>query len=66
MKRQGRSSSLARAESVRKTIGPDMKDPSRLKAEGRSDKEPIASNKTREGRAVNRRIEIVLMREELK
>lgn len=58
--------SLARAESVRKTIAPDMKDPSRLKAEGRSDKEPIASNSTREGRATNRRIEIVLMREELK
>jgi len=58
--------SLARAESVLKTIAPDMADAARLKAEGRSDKEPIASNNTREGRATNRRIEIVLMREELK
>lgn len=57
--------SLARAESVRKSIAANMKDPSRLQAEGRSDKEPIASNKTKAGRATNRRIEIVLMREDL-
>jgi type VI secretion system protein ImpK len=36
-----------------------------LRAEGRSDSAPIASNSTKEGRATNRRIEIVLMREEL-
>jgi type VI secretion system protein ImpK len=57
--------SLARAESVRKSVASNMKDPSRLQAEGRSDKEPIASNKTRAGRATNRRIEIILMREDL-
>lgn len=57
--------SLARAESVRKTIAVDMNDASRLRAEGRSDTAPIASNSTKEGRATNRRIEIVLMREEL-
>jgi type VI secretion system protein ImpK len=57
--------SLARAEAVLKKITPEMEDGSRLRAEGRSDKEPIASNDTREGRATNRRIEIVLMREEL-
>tara|TARA_B100000767_G_scaffold198826_1_gene185738 strand:- start:389 stop:1840 length:1452 start_codon:yes stop_codon:yes gene_type:complete len=57
--------SLARAESVRKSIASNMDDPARLRAEGRSDKEPIASNKTRVGRATNRRIEIVLMREDL-
>ena len=57
--------SLARAESVRKSIASNMDDPARLRAEGRSDKEPIASNKTRAGRATNRRIEIVLMREDL-
>jgi len=54
--------SLARAESVAKMIATKVKDPSRLKPEGRSDKQPIAPNDTREGRAANRRIEIVLVR----
>ena len=57
--------SLARAETVRKTVsGVFAAQAARLKAEGRSDAEPIASNKTRDGRAKNRRIEIVLVREE--
>tara|TARA_R110002049_G_scaffold10127_3_gene50387 strand:- start:92499 stop:93872 length:1374 start_codon:yes stop_codon:yes gene_type:complete len=56
--------SLARAETVFNTIAPVFPDAKRLRAEGRSDKEPIASNKTSEGRAINRRIEIVLVREE--
>ena len=57
--------SLARAETVRKTVAPVFAEAAaRLRSEGRSDKEPIASNKTREGRAKNRRIEIVLVREE--
>ena len=55
--------SLARAESVLKTLGDTLADPARLKAEGRADKEPIAPNQTAEGRAANRRIEIVLIRE---
>ena len=37
-------------------------DPSRLSAEGRSDREPIADNETAEGRAANRRIEILLIK----
>ncbi len=57
--------SLARAEAVLKYIRKDVENPKRLRAEGRSDKEPIATNKTAEGRATNRRIEIVLVREEL-
>ncbi len=57
--------SLARAESVQETIASQMKDPTRLQAEGRADQEPIASNKTVEGRATNRRIEVVLVREKL-
>lgn len=56
--------SLARAESVMRTLADKIDDPERLKAEGRADKEPIASNDTREGRAKNRRIEIVLVRED--
>lgn len=56
--------SLARAESVMQRIAEDLDDPSRLKAEGRADREPIAPNDTAEGRAQNRRIEIVLVRTE--
>lgn len=56
--------SLARAESVKKFMEEHLTDPSRISAEGRSDKEPIESNATAEGRAANRRIEIVLLREE--
>ncbi len=36
----------------------------RLSAEGRADSEPIASNDTAEGRAENRRIEIILVKED--
>lgn len=56
--------SLARAESVMRKIADELEDPSRLKAEGQAEKHPIAPNDTREGRAKNRRIEIVLMRED--
>lgn len=55
--------SLARAESVMAQIAQHLSDASRLKAEGRADREPIESNDTREGRAANRRIEIVLLKE---
>lgn len=56
--------SLARAESVMKKLADTVADTSRLRAEGRADQEPIADNGTREGRARNRRIEIVLVRED--
>jgi type VI secretion system protein ImpK len=56
--------SLARAESVLKSLKGDVADSARLKAEGRADKEPIETNATAEGRAANRRIEIVLIREQ--
>ncbi|QDY70917.1 type VI secretion system protein TssL, long form [Qingshengfaniella alkalisoli] len=56
--------SLARAESVMKMIAPRLDDPSRLTAEGRADKQPIASNDTAEGRAENRRIEVLLVKED--
>ncbi|NDR59036.1 type VI secretion system protein TssL, long form [Aliiruegeria sabulilitoris] len=56
--------SLDRAKSVEKMIAAMLDNPRRLSAEGRADKEPIASNETKEGRAANRRIEVVLMRNE--
>ncbi|QYK42394.1 MAG: type VI secretion system protein TssL, long form [Paracoccaceae bacterium] len=56
--------SLARAESVLKQMEKHLDDPKRLSAEGRAEKEPIADNDTAEGRAENRRIEIVLLKAE--
>lgn len=57
--------SLARAESVKAFLAGHLDEPSRLKAEGRADREPIASNDSAEGRAANRRIEIVLVRKDV-
>ncbi len=54
--------SLARAEAVARMIGETIGDPSRITAEGRGDTEPIATNETAEGRAQNRRIEILLVK----
>lgn len=54
--------SLARAQSVMRTLAVPLDNPDRLTAEGRAEKEPIASNDTREGRAKNRRIEVVLVK----
>ena len=55
--------SLARATSVMKSLSGLIENPKRMSAEGRADKEPIAPNDTREGRAKNRRIEIILVQE---
>ena len=55
--------SLARAKSVMAQMAGEMSDPDRLSAEGRADQEPIADNATREGRAKNRRIEVLLVQE---
>lgn len=56
--------SLARAKSVMNSMAEAIDDDSRLSAEGRADAEPIADNSTREGRATNRRIEVVLIQEQ--
>ncbi|WP_424985091.1 type IVB secretion system protein IcmH/DotU [Microbulbifer sp. S227A] len=56
--------SLARAKSVMERMSGALDDPGRLSAEGRADKEPIADNGTRDGRARNRRIEVLLVRED--
>lgn len=57
--------SLARADSVRDFLSARIDVADRLKAEGRADKEPVMSNDTAEGRAANRRIEIVLVRKDV-
>ena len=56
--------SLERAKSVMEEVAKLIDDPDRLSAEGRADREPIASNDTAAGRAQNRRIEVLLVREE--
>ncbi len=53
--------SQARAESVVTVIHEQMLDPARTVAEGLGETQPIASNDTREGRAQNRRVEVVVM-----
>jgi type VI secretion system protein ImpK len=54
--------SLARAEAVMEKISASLADPGRITAEGRADREPIASNDTPEGRAQNRRIDVILIK----
>ena len=54
--------SKARAESVAVIIKHNLTIPERISIEGRADLEPLASNKTREGRARNRRVEIILLK----
>lgn len=49
-----------RAEQVVAMLRQNLSDPSRIKAQGLGDAEPIASNSTPDGRARNRRVEIVL------
>lgn len=56
--------SLARAEAARAVVARPMQQPNRLVAEGHAESEPIASNDTPEGREANRRIEIILQRQE--
>ena len=56
--------STARAQAARAIIAGAMDQPERVAAEGRADAEPISSNATAEGREQNRRIEVVLHRQE--
>lgn len=52
--------SQARAESVATLLADAVSDKGRITAVGRGDADPVASNATAEGRARNRRIDIVL------
>jgi Flagellar motor protein len=52
--------SRERARAVADDLSSLSREPGRFTFEGRADSEPIASNDTAEGRARNRRVEIVL------
>jgi type VI secretion system protein ImpK len=56
--------SAARAQAVRTIMARAIGDAGRISAEGRADADPVAPNTTPEGREQNRRIEIVLRRQD--
>jgi type VI secretion system protein ImpK len=53
--------SQARAAVVLDVLGRVVNDRSRMRAEGRGEAEPVADNRSSEGRAKNRRVEITLL-----
>ncbi len=53
--------SKARADSVVKILAARSATPSRFIGEGRADTEPVASNDTPQNRALNRRVDIILL-----
>lgn len=56
--------SVARAKAVQALLAKQVKDPSRLSADGRGEDEPIADNQTADGRAKNRRVNIMIPKQE--
>jgi type VI secretion system protein ImpK len=56
--------STARAKAAGAAVAHTLGNPARVSSEGRADADPIASNKAAEGREQNRRIEIVLHRQD--
>ncbi|WP_330647215.1 type IVB secretion system protein IcmH/DotU (plasmid) [Thioclava litoralis] len=56
--------SEARAQTVAGVLEGLVKDPARISAEGKGATDPVADNKTAEGRARNRRVEIMIPRED--
>jgi len=56
--------SVARAEAVQKVLSEGIDDASRFVVEGKAEADPIGDNATDEGRALNRRVEIMIKREE--
>lgn len=55
--------SEARADSVRALLAQTIDDPERVSVEGRGEADPIADNTSEEGRALNRRVDILLAKE---
>ena len=56
--------SVARAKAVQSTLATLLKDPSRLSVDGKGEDEPIADNATPDGRAKNRRVDVMIQKEE--
>lgn len=56
--------SLARAEAVKKVLAETMTDKERFVVEGKGEADPIGDNETDDGRAQNRRVEIMIKRQE--
>jgi type VI secretion system protein ImpK len=56
--------SIERAKAAAALMAPTMSQPNRLTIEGRGPDDPIADNKTPDGRARNRRVEFLLTRSE--
>ena len=55
--------SVARAQGVADVLTPQLTDADRVTVEGRGEASPIADNSTPEGRALNRRVEILMAKE---
>lgn len=55
--------SVARAQAVAALLAPLVGDPSRIAVEGKGEDEPIADNALPEGRARNRRVDVMIRRE---
>ncbi|MER9565615.1 type VI secretion system protein TssL, long form [Mesorhizobium sp. M0571] len=56
--------SVARAKAVETMIAPKFSNPSRITTDGKGEDEPIADNATPEGRAKNRRVDVMIPKEE--
>lgn len=56
--------SVARARAVSTVMEGLLQDPARVVVEGKGEDEPIADNATREGKAENRRVEILIQQED--
>jgi type VI secretion system protein ImpK len=54
--------SVERAKAVANVLRPRLSDSIRIEIDGKADYEPVASNDTVQGRAQNRRVEIMLAR----